>query len=33
VTDLMGLDGATFLSDAVSEPPTGEHWTDLSVQL
>jgi hypothetical protein len=32
-TVLMGLDGATFLSDAVSEPPTGEHWTVLGVQL
>ena len=33
VTVLMGLDGATFLSDAVSEPPSGEHWTVLSFQL
>lgn len=30
---LMGLDGVTFLSDAVAEPPTGEHWTVLSFQL
>jgi hypothetical protein len=29
----MGLDGATFLSDAVTEPPSGEHWTVLSYQL
>jgi len=33
VTVLMGLDGATFLSDAVFEPPTGEHLTVLGVQL
>jgi len=32
-TVLMGLDGAAFLSDAVPEPPTGEHWTVLSYQL
>jgi hypothetical protein len=29
----MGLDSVAFLSDAVSEPLTGEHWTDLSYQL
>jgi hypothetical protein len=33
VADLIGLDGVTFWSDAVSESPTGEHWADLSVQL
>jgi len=32
-TDLMGLDIVAFWSDAVYEPPTGEHWTDLGVQL
>jgi hypothetical protein len=32
-TSLMGLDSIAFWSDAVSEPPTGEHWTSLSVQL
>jgi hypothetical protein len=26
VADLMGLDRATFWSDAVSEPLTGEHF-------
>ena len=33
MTGLMGLDRATFLSDAVPEPPTGEHWTVLGNQL
>jgi hypothetical protein len=31
VTVLMGLDGITFLGDAVSEPPTGEHSVDSDV--
>jgi hypothetical protein len=30
---IQGLDSISFEGDAVSEPPTGEHWTFLSVQL